>query len=521
MKLQAQIEGKSIILIDEISMVGPILFGHVSQRLSQITQKSLPFGGMAVCILGDFFQMPLPLPPLSLYSAVVQRFINHKQLGNPACPRVVGTELFTKFQMVELTQQMRAADDKQHTDVIEALRDINLEFPVSQEIINNLHILTADDVHNDPEWAFTPIIVTSNAERTAINFHLAKQFARSTGVPIITWYLPVFGPHVTGMSREDCSIMYAQENSLMGIFVAGADGYLTENVNPGKLLANGSPVNMHSLTFPPQTPLENIQLIRQQIFDAEPGQIILLHTMPYSLNVTLPTGSRQWPSTETLVEGQIVVPLLLSNHQKEVTVRAAGKTGPGKVKVKSHPIDLGFAITYHKVQGKTMSKIILDLNKRPFRPQITFTSFYVGVSRVRRGIDMRILPKQFGMNFKHLIKLQPDPNLSIWLAGFEDHTGLWNAQKSASLIPKKNKIKPVQAFSLLKTQDRDETNIIKEQNNHMPCLISFQHTLENVSHSSILVSQIHANDSTIPTISQLEAELHHSITRLTTLQQFL
>jgi len=46
--------------------------------------------------------------------------------------------------------------------------------------------------------------------------------------------------------------------------------------------------------------------------------------------------------------------------------------------VNAHRLDLGFVITFHKAQGKTLPRIILQLNKRPFRPGITFNMLFGG-----------------------------------------------------------------------------------------------------------------------------------------------
>ena len=49
-------------------------------------------------------------------------------------------------------------------------------------------------------------------------------------------------------------------------------------------------------------------------------------------------------------------------------------------------ITLGFAITFHKIQGRTVGKIILDLNLTPrFKngiPTLDLFGFYVGLFRV-------------------------------------------------------------------------------------------------------------------------------------------
>jgi ATP-dependent exoDNAse (exonuclease V) alpha subunit len=51
-------------------------------------------------------------------------------------------------------------------------------------------------------------------------------------------------------------------------------------------------------------------------------------------------------------------------------------------------VESALAITFHKLQGKTVSKIILDLRKRPGSgagiKDVEFEGMYVGWTRVRR-----------------------------------------------------------------------------------------------------------------------------------------
>jgi hypothetical protein len=68
------------------------------------------------------------------------------------------------------------------------------------------------------------------------------------------------------------------------------------------------------------------------------------------------------------------------------------------------------------MQGQTVDKIILDLNNRPKQlGKLDFFGFYVGISRVRFGKNLRILPCQPDCSFSHLKRLKPSPSLREWL----------------------------------------------------------------------------------------------------------
>ena len=84
---------------------------------------------------------------------------------------------------------------------------------------------------------------------------------------------------------------------------------------------------------------------------------------------------------------------------------------------KSHLLELAFAITFHKVQGQTLPKVILDLNMRPKAlGNVDFHALYVGLTRIKHAYDIRILPPQNSNEaFKHLLKFKPSENLKNWL----------------------------------------------------------------------------------------------------------
>lgn len=125
------------------------------------------------------------------------------------------------------------------------------------------------------------------------------------------------------------------------------------SLNPSRRLANGSPVKLHSITYNDQ---EADEMLRELISSHTNGEII--DVIPILAAEMFPDIAR-W--------GRVEIPYL------------------------RFQIELGFAITFHKVQGKTLDKIILCLNRRKGRrmPNISLTSFLVGYSRVRTGANIR------------------------------------------------------------------------------------------------------------------------------------
>jgi hypothetical protein len=84
--------------------------------------------------------------------------------------------------------------------------------------------------------------------------------------------------------------------------------------------------------------------------------------------------------------------------------------------VPSHMADLHS----NKMQGQTLEKIILDLNKpAPGSGGLTLKHIYVGVSRIRAGAGLRILPYVDAHSSRQSLKTKrSSPKLEQYLNGF-------------------------------------------------------------------------------------------------------
>ena len=78
------------------------------------------------------------------------------------------------------------------------------------------------------------------------------------------------------------------------------------------------------------------------------------------------------------------------------------------------------------MQGQTCERLILDLNKRPFSPQIEFHGLNVALSRVKQSRNLRLLPLQpFQTNLNYLLNLKPQLAITNWF----QHKVSTNGQK--------------------------------------------------------------------------------------------
>ena len=83
------------------------------------------------------------------------------------------------------------------------------------------------------------------------------------------------------------------------------------------------------------------------------------------------------------------------------------------INYREHPVDLVFAVTYHKLQGLKLSALVLSLNTN-LNPKlrITIPTLYIGLSRVHNFDEIRILPF-WEDDVKHLTSLNSDSLLRL------------------------------------------------------------------------------------------------------------
>jgi hypothetical protein len=392
-----------VLLLDETSMIDPIFLWKINQRLQQIKENpNMPFGGVAVLLVGDFFQLP-PVTGSPFYVAAMKD-IPEKNVGTIY---EFGLDLLTHFKIITFSHQYRS-EDNIHTARINQMRDTTNDFPIDQNLVNSFQILKAEDVESDPSWLAAPIVVASNAERQALNVTQAKRYAIANGHPVLRWKRPIVIAEDLGDLY--CDIMYDNEPILTGLFVEGAPAILNGNLNATDGLANGTPLILHSVLLSEN---DDSDRYRDLISNAQPGTIIDI-PVPHAILASVPSlDPEKWASKhKSMAEDQVVIPFVNKKHRNDTVNISKGQT----VSFKSHGIDLAFAITFHKIQGQTKQKVILDLNKRPgVLSHVDFHGLYVGWSRVKHAVNIRVLPCQNDDNFEHLLQLKPNVHLKEWL----------------------------------------------------------------------------------------------------------
>lgn len=137
----------------------------------------------------------------------------------------------------------------------------------------------------------------------------------------------------------------------------------------------------------------------------------------------------------TLVENDLIIPIIKGSGGKtikEVWISGGNGYDVSRAKVSCfHDVQLGFVMTFHKSQGRTMNKVIIVVPKRPREMlcKMLFEIFYVGISRVEVGDDVRLLYSDTD-DLSYLCSLECSDYLKAWRKGFVKSKGVWNPEKA-------------------------------------------------------------------------------------------
>jgi hypothetical protein len=430
----------SCIVVDEISTLQPYILAYLSARLMELLPESgKDFGGVAVILCGDFDQLP-PVAGDSLAAATMK----YEELQGPRrndditrwdrnkhCVNVhnEGLRLFQKAIYFELTQQHRSKDPV-HTEIINKMRrsgrvDVG-------DLKNQCELLKKEDVEGDSDFRFATTLVTGNEERHKINNLKANDWVSHRGTCLVRWLREVDYRNWKGKpgSEEYIKNAMSTNESFYELFVQGARGYLTHNVNTSIGLANGTEIKYDSISF--ENP-DDEEEYRKHMKNRSPGDIVTLHKPPSAINVELfadfPGDSeaqkkknavrrRNWQHGSLVRSGRrVVIPISTSfrsyNEWEQAYVPPAYSTSrcessgltrqslfplyhASKVPLKDYfCIEPGFCITLHKAQGRTIQRLILSISDHPHhRLRHKWEGLYVGLSRVEYNEHMRLLLKR-------------------------------------------------------------------------------------------------------------------------------
>jgi hypothetical protein len=224
--------------------------------------------------------------------------------------------------------------------------------PVTKTFLRSLKPLTKDDLQNEEKWYWAKLVVPSNIERHHLNTMQIKRWGIKHGEALLYWFCPLrndissSGRTLTRESYDATGIrsepLVKEIPQLKMYFVRGAKCYITKGINPNVTgIVNGLSGRFHSLTWNC-----GYKFAPSKLIVGEENEV----PIPYSVNVILDDG-RIVPVTA--VQRKVPIPKLTGFGMKK------------KIAFLGLFVDVGFAITFHKLQGQTVEKLILLLGQRP------------------------------------------------------------------------------------------------------------------------------------------------------------
>ena len=487
-------------IFDDASPFGgmPILFAGDFNQLGAVKKVYLPRDMITWALrlkkAGTIKNPPLPTSAVTVAGSAPVRdkspgnmgksFARHKKLQTknknqikkelndinrfkPSSPSYRGCYLFSKFLRFHLVEQQRT-NDLQHAAFVQKLsrgENILLSDILSYNPLSN------KDITEHPEvWKYAPILVSTNIERLNICRFKAKMWATEHKSFVFRWKVKVRRQENRPPIQHRQTIIV--KNAFFWQFwVAGAPSNLTYNVNGNMALVNGAPITTHSLSYSDRQEYDRILGLTQGP-DALPfGSEIEIDT-PLAANMIMNKSLDDKEVSEyrqmqldhlkvfSIFSGKetTVIPLTAATKKQEKYRVFAYPTGDAMYPVGTAEVcdqfkfELGFCITVHKAQGRTISRVIIDLTSHAtLWCQMEFAAIFVAMSRVTQKSHIRLLThavqgKQFNPAdaYSYLTGLKPSAFAMALYHGYTETpnsliTGMkWNPSTALDYSTKTN-----------------------------------------------------------------------------------
>jgi hypothetical protein len=230
-------------------------------------------------------------------------------------------------------------------------------------------------------------------------------------------------------------------------FVEGAECFLLDRVTQVLRLVNAQCGFAHSLTVENEIDKE---IMSFHMTNGAAGSVWTLAEPPASFNVKLDPVKFPPKIVHTLrdlsiCEDSIVIPIgpQHSKDHDDVPVPGGVLFRPSKVTiVPRFPIELSFAITVNKAEGRTLKNVIIALSYRTgLRCNFDYRALYVSSSRVDGDENIRLLLRgdketDKWSSLQYINDLNGDISVPSYFAGFSSspnrnwETDIYNAKQS-------------------------------------------------------------------------------------------
>ena len=340
-----------VLIIDEASMVGADLLYDIHCRLQDIkenTDPDLRFGGVSVLAVGDLYQLQ-PVAQKHLFSEPSDDYA-----------RLHGSIWKEKFKMFELTESMRQKDDVAFSDLLLRVRKAEC----TEE---DIALLQSREVSTTSEDYPSQAVHVFKTNHDVDHHNMNQLYKLDIPVEKIKAIDQKKDIH-TGLVNITISKKPSETGGLHEIvsIAKGARVMITVNIDVSDGLVNGVCGTVEGLN----KVLDKVQVVFVSFDSKRIGSNAIAKS---SFKSTYPHA----------------VPI----KRHDVQFYAGRGHKPIMARRSQFPLTLAWACTIHKVQGKTLEKIVVSMRGKGnfFAGQA-----YVALSRVKKITDLHIL--QFDKN---------------------------------------------------------------------------------------------------------------------------
>lgn len=304
------------IIIDEVSMVRADIMDFIDIFLRKVLQNDSPFGGKQLILFGDLYQLP-PVVKSDEREHFKELYNSHYFFESKAIKELLNTKL-DEFEYIELDKIFRQSDNS-FIQILNAIRNNTITEGMLEVLNKRFDSNSIDVLKNDGAYVY---LSSTNVISDEINLQNLESLEGKSKA----YYADITG--------DFTSEKFPTEEKL--VLKVGARVMLLNNDAMG-CWVNGTMATVLEL----HNDYITITTENDEIYDVE---------------------AVTWETIKTVYD----------SSTKSVTKDKIGS-------FKQIPVRLAWAITIHKSQGKTFSKVIVDMGRSAFAEGQT----YVALSRCK------------------------------------------------------------------------------------------------------------------------------------------
>lgn len=361
--LVAMWDGVDFLFVDEVSMIGCKFMFQIHKALCLAKGNDRPFGSVNVIFAGDFAQLP-PVGQRKLFAKLDVR--SSAESGTVSGQQnIMGKLLWLQVRdVVILHQQMRQGgqDNEPYAELLERLRHGRCS-QADYDLLNTRLSSNCQPSVNET-WLDTPIVVSSNAAKDALNEHASGAFAKQYGLDLDWYYArdfhhgrPIDDPRIKDELYNYHSGRTSHRLHRLPLMV-GLPVMLSQNYDVDNGAVNGTIGRIRSIRYESEGGLRHA--------------LSCVLTCPTYTGVALPHLNAM---EFAVLEDSVDITLEHPHSMKRLVLKR-----------KQLPITPAFAFTVYKSQGLTLASAAVDIESCR-----TTEEAYTMLSRVKSLKSLLIL----------------------------------------------------------------------------------------------------------------------------------